>query len=199
MFLMIDNYDSFVYNLTAYLNELGQETLVVRNDAITLDEIERLQPEGIIISPGPKNPTDCGICVDIVRHFAGQIPIFGVCLGHQVIGYAFGADIIKGKMPMHGKVTDITHSGEGVFTDLPKTYPVTRYHSLIIDKNTLPNELQIDAVSEDGAIMGVSHKRYPIYGVQFHPEAVLTHYGHELLNNFLNLCKEWRWENESAS
>lgn len=199
MFLMIDNYDSFVYNLTAYLNELGQETLVVRNDAITLDEIERLQPEGIIIPPGPKNPTDCGICVDIVKHFASQIPIFGVCLGHQVIGYAFGADIIKGKMPMHGKVTDITHSGEGVFTDLPKTYPVTRYHSLIIDKNTLPNELQIDAVSEDGAIMGVSHKRYPIYGVQFHPEAVLTHYGHELLNNFLNLCKEWRWENESAS
>ena len=199
MFLMIDNYDSFVYNLTAYLNELGQETLVVRNDAITLEEIERLQPEGIIISPGPKNPTDCGICVDIVKHFAGQIPIFGVCLGHQVIGYAFGANIIKGKMPMHGKVTNITHSGEGVFTNLPKTYPVTRYHSLIIDTNTLPNELQIDAMSEDGAIMGVSHKRYPIYGVQFHPEAVLTHYGHELLNNFLNLCKEWRWENESAS
>lgn len=199
MFLMIDNYDSFVYNLTAYLNELGQETLVVRNDVITLEEIERLQPEGIIISPGPKNPTDCGICVDIVKHFAGQIPIFGVCLGHQVIGYAFGANIIKGKMPMHGKVTTITHSGEGVFTNLPKTYPVTRYHSLIIDTNTLPNELQIDAISEDGAIMGVSHKRYPIYGVQFHPEAVLTHYGHELLNNFLNLCKEWRWENESAS
>ena len=199
MFLMIDNYDSFVYNLTAYLNELGQETLVVRNDAITLEEIERLQPEGIIISPGPKNPTDCGICVDIVKHFAGQIPILGVCLGHQVIGYAFGANIIKGKIPMHGKVTNITHSGEGVFTNLPKTYPVTRYHSLIIDTHTLPNELQIDAISEDGAIMGVSHKRYPIYGVQFHPEAVLTHYGHELLNNFLNLCKEWRWENESAS
>jgi anthranilate synthase component 2/para-aminobenzoate synthetase component 2 len=199
MFLMIDNYDSFVYNLTAYLSELGQETLVVRNDAITLDEIEEMNPEGIIISPGPKNPTDCGICVDIVKRFAGQIPILGVCLGHQIIGYAFGADIVKGKMPMHGKVNNITHSGRGVFTGLPRTYPVTRYHSLVIDPATLPHELQIEATTEDGAIMGVSHKYFPVYGVQFHPEAVLTHYGHELLDNFSKLCAQWRWENESAS
>ncbi|KIR03267.1 Para-aminobenzoate synthase, amidotransferase component [Lachnospiraceae bacterium TWA4] len=199
MFLMIDNYDSFVYNLTAYLNELDQETMVVRNDCITLKEIERLNPEGIIISPGPKNPTDCGICVDIVKHFAGKIPILGVCLGHQIIGYAFGAAIIKGRQPMHGKVTPIIHSGEGIFDGLPKTYPVTRYHSLIIDSNTLPNELQVESISKDGVIMGVSHKLYPIYGVQFHPEAVLSRYGHELLENFLKICEKWRFENESAS
>ncbi|WP_394922970.1 anthranilate synthase component II [uncultured Robinsoniella sp.] len=192
MFLCIDNYDSFVYNLSAYFEELGQEILVVRNDKVRLEELSGMKPEGIIISPGPKNPMSAGLSNEIVRKFINEIPILGVCLGHQVIGYSFGADIVKGKRPMHGKVTKIRHSGKGIFHGLPREYGVTRYHSLVIDRKTLPADFQVDAWTEDGDIMAISHREAPVFGVQFHPEAVLTDYGHELLGNFITISKEWR-------
>ncbi len=192
MYLMIDNYDSFVYNLKAYLDELNEEVIVIRNDKITIKEIEDMDNlRGIIISPGPKNPEDCGICKDVVKEFAKKVPILGVCLGHQIIGYEFGATVKKGKKPMHGKVTKIFHNKSKLFKNIESPYMVTRYHSLVIDEETLPEELVVDAKSEDDVIMAVSHKKYPIYGVQFHPEAVMTQYGHELLQNFIILSKEW--------
>ena len=192
MYLMIDNYDSFVYNLIAYLDELNEDVKVVRNDEITIDEIAEIQNlRGIIISPGPKSPKDSGICTSVVRRFAGEIPILGVCLGHQIIGYEFGATIEKGKKPMHGKVTKIFHNKDKLFRNLESPYLVTRYHSLVINEESIPKELQVDAKSKDGAVMAVSHIKYPVYGVQFHPEAVLTQYGHELLKNFIILCEEW--------
>lgn len=184
MYLMIDNYDSFVYNLKAYFEELGIEILVKRSDEITIEEIEEMQPEGLIISPGPKRPWDAQLSVDAVRRFKGRIPILGVCLGHQIIGHTAGAVVEKGARPMHGKVTEITNSGRGLFRNLPDKFRVTRYHSLVVRRDSLPEEYQIDAVAEDGAVMAISHKELPVYGVQFHPEAVLTEYGHELLNNF---------------
>ena len=186
---MIDNYDSFVYNLKAYFEELGREILVKRSDEITLDEIEDLKPEGIILSPGPKRPRDAALCVETVRRFQKRIPILGVCLGHQVLGYCSGATVEKGERPMHGKVTEITNMGTGVFEGLPKKFKVTRYHSLIVKENSIPVDYHIDAVSEDGAVMGLSHKNLPLYGVQFHPEAVLTEYGHELLENFCRIAE----------
>ena len=189
MYLMIDNYDSFVYNLKAYFEELGREILVKRSDEITLDEIEDLKPEGIILSPGPKRPRDAALCVETVRRFQKRIPILGVCLGHQVLGYCSGATVEKGERPMHGKVTEITNMGTGVFEGLPKKFKVTRYHSLIVKENSIPADYHIDAVSEDGAVMGLSHKTLPLYGVQFHPEAVLTEYGHELLENFCHIAE----------
>lgn len=195
MFLCIDNYDSFVYNLSAYFEELGQEILVVRNDKVNLEELAGIKPEGIIISPGPKNPKSAGLSNEIVQKFINEIPILGVCLGHQVIGYSFGADIVKGKRPMHGKVTKIRHSGKGIFRGLPREYGVTRYHSLVIDKGTLSPDFQVDAWTEDGDIMAISHRKAPVYGVQFHPEAVLTDYGHELLGNFVNISKDWGYRN----
>lgn len=186
MYLMIDNYDSFVYNLKAYFEELGTEILVKRSDEITIEEIEGMQPQGLVISPGPKRPWDAALSEQAVRRFAGEIPILGVCLGHQVIGHVAGATVEKGTRPMHGKVTEITNSGRGLFRNLPRKFRVTRYHSLVVKKDSLPKEYQIDAVAEDGAVMAISHRELPIYGVQFHPEAVLTEYGHELLENF---CK----------
>lgn len=184
MFLMIDNYDSFVYNLVHYFEELKETIEVYRNDAITIDFIKVLKPIGIILSPGPKDPRDTGICEDIIREFADTIPILGVCLGHQAIAHVYGANIVKGEKPVHGKISEITHEGIGVFKGLPEKYNVTRYHSLIIDENTLPKDFMITARSEDGAIMGIKHKHLLLEGVQFHPEAVLTQYGHELLKNF---------------
>ena len=195
MYLMIDNYDSFVYNLYAYLRELGNEVLVVRNDRITLSEIRAMNPQGILISPGPGRPQDGGISAEVIKQYAGTIPILGVCLGHQIIGHVFGARVEKGVRPMHGKVTRITHNGGGVFSGLPETYEVTRYHSLVVKEENFPEELQVDARSEDGVIMGMSHRSLPVYGVQFHPEAVLTQYGHELLKNFTEICDRW---NEAA-
>ena len=186
---MIDNYDSFVYNLRAYFEEAGHEILVVENDGITIGQIRQMKPEGIIISPGPKTPKDAGISAEVIRKFAGEIPILGVCLGHQVLGYCCGATVKKGERPMHGKVTDITNMGTGVFEGLPKKFKVTRYHSLIVKENSIPADYHIDAVSEDGAVMGLSHKNLPLYGVQFHPEAVLTEYGHELLENFCRIAE----------
>ena len=165
MYLMIDNYDSFVYNLKAYFEELGREIVVKRSDQITVDEIEKMQPQGIILSPGPKRPWDAEVCVQTVERLQGKIPILGVCLGHQVLGHCCGATVKKGERPMHGKVTEITNMGTGVFEGLPKKFKVTRYHSLIV------------------------HKILPLYGVQFHPEAVLTEYGHELLENFCHIAE----------
>lgn len=190
MYLMIDNYDSFVYNLKAYIQELGREILVKRCDEITLEEIEHMQPEGIILSPGPKRPWDAELCMEVTERFQGQIPILGVCLGHQVLGHCCGAVVQKGERPMHGKVTELKNNGTGVFAGLPEKYKVTRYHSLVVKKESVPEEYQIDAVSEDGAVMGISHKIWPVYGVQFHPEAVLTEYGHELLENFCRIAEK---------
>ena len=194
MFLMIDNYDSFVYNLVRYLDEINEETVIYRNDKITIEEIYKLNPEGIIISPGPKSPKESGIVLEVINEFKGKIPIFGVCLGHQAIGHAFGANIIKGKIPMHGKVSVITHDGEGVFSNIKNTINVTRYHSLIIERSSLPKELKITAETEDNVIMGVRHKIYPIEGVQFHPEAELTEFGHEVIKNFTKNAKTWNKE-----
>jgi len=189
MYLMIDNYDSFVYNLKAYFEELGREIVVKRSDQITVDEIEKMQLQGIILSPGPKRPWDAEVCVQTVERLQGKIPILGVCLGHQVLGHCCGATVKKGERPMHGKVTEITNMGTGVFEGLPKKFKVTRYHSLIVKEDSIPTDYNVDAVSEDGAVMGLSHKILPLYGVQFHPEAVLTEYGHELLENFCHIAE----------
>lgn len=177
MFLMIDNYDSFVYNLKAYFEELGREIMVRRSDQINIEEIEKMQPEGIILSPGPKRPWDAVRCVETVKWFQGKIPILGVCLGHQVLGHCCGAVVEKGSRPMHGKVTGIRNNGTGLFEGLPEKFKVTRYHSLVVREDSIPEEYRVDAVAEDGAVMGISHREIPLYGVQFHPGAVLTEYG----------------------
>ncbi|MDY5305794.1 anthranilate synthase component II [Fusobacterium gastrosuis] len=198
MFLMIDNYDSFVYNLVSYFMEENIEMDIVRNDFVNLDEIEtkitEKKLEGIIISPGPKSPKDCGLCGEIVEKFYKKIPIFGVCLGHQIIGHVFGANVTKANRAMHGKVESVINNGKNIFKDLPKEVNVTRYHSLVI-KEYLPDDFEIDAQTKDNIIMAISHKFYPLYGVQFHPEAVLTEYGHEMVRNFITLAKEWREQN----
>lgn len=193
MYLMIDNYDSFVYNLKAYFEELGREIIVRRSDHITIDEIKEMQPKGIILSPGPKRPWDAEICMKTLQHFQGQIPILGVCLGHQVIGHCSGAVVEKGNRPMHGKVTEIKNNNTGLFKGLPETFKVTRYHSLIVRPEMLPEDYTVDAVAEDGAVMGISNKNKRIYGVQFHPEAVLTEYGHELLENFCQIAEKYKY------
>ena len=188
--LMIDNYDSFTYNLVQYLGELGQDVQVYRNDEIDLAQVEKMQPRHIVISPGPCTPNEAGISVPLIKAFAGKIPMLGVCLGHQSIGQAFGGNIVHAKQLMHGKTSQIHHKDEGVFKGLPNPYTATRYHSLVIERETLPDCLEITAWTEDedgtfGEIMGVRHKTLPIEGVQFHPESILTEYGHELLDNFL--------------
>ena len=189
MLLLIDNYDSFTYNLVQYLGELGADVHVHRNDAVTLNEIEAWQPERIVISPGPCTPNEAGICVPLIRRFAGRMPILGVCLGHQAIGQAFGGKIVRAARVMHGKLSTVTHDGQGVFTGLPQTVTVTRYHSLAIERATMPACLTITATADDGEIMGVRHRELPVEGVQFHPEAILTEHGHALLRNFLEGAK----------
>jgi len=186
MLLMIDNYDSFTYNLVQYLGELGQEVQVFRNDEITLGEIETLAPEFLMISPGPCTPDEAGISLAAIDHFAGRIPILGVCLGHQSIGQAFGGRIVHAQQLMHGKVSPVFHSGQGVFAGLASPVNCTRYHSLVIERDSLPDCLEITAWTEDGEIMGVRHKTLQIEGVQFHPESILTEHGHAMLANFLN-------------
>ncbi len=185
MLLMIDNYDSFTYNLVQYLRELGAAVEVHRNDAITLDDVAALRPDRIVVSPGPCTPSEAGISVPLVQRFAGQIPILGVCLGHQSIGQAFGGRIVRAQRVMHGKLSPVTHDGRGVFAGLPSPFTVTRYHSLAIDGGALPDELEVTATSDDGEIMGVRHRRLAVEGVQFHPEAILTEHGMRLLGNFL--------------
>jgi anthranilate synthase component 2 len=185
MLLMIDNYDSFTYNLVQYLGELGEEVKVLRNDEITLEGIEKLAPARIVISPGPCTPDEAGISVPLVRHFAGKVPILGVCLGHQSIGQALGGRIVHARQLMHGKTSAIYHDGRGVFRGLPDAFTATRYHSLAIERASLPGSLVVSAWSEDGEIMGVRHKELAVEGVQFHPESILTEHGHQLLKNFL--------------
>jgi anthranilate synthase component 2 len=185
MLLMIDNYDSFTYNLVQYLGELGADVHVHRNDAITLEQIAAWQPERIVISPGPCTPDQAGISVALIERFAGKIPILGVCLGHQAIGQAFGGRIVRAQRVMHGKVSTISHNGGGVFTGLANPLTATRYHSLVIERESMPACLEVTATSEDGEIMGVRHRELAVEGVQFHPEAILTEHGHALLANFL--------------
>jgi anthranilate synthase component II len=185
MILVIDNYDSFTYNLVQYLGEMGAKIQVVRNDEVTVPEILERQPDQILISPGPCSPKEAGVSVETIQQLAGKIPILGVCLGHQSIGYAFGGKIIRAGKLMHGKTSQITHDGKGVFAGLPNPFKATRYHSLVIEKASLPDCLQVTATSEDGEIMGVRHKTLPVEGVQFHPESILTESGKALLANFL--------------
>jgi len=184
--LVIDNYDSFTYNLVQYLGELGVDPLVHRHDALTLDQINELDPDGVVISPGPGTPDDAGLSMDVVRTFAGRRPVLGVCLGHQCIGQVFGARIVRAPQVMHGKTSLIRHDGRGVFADLPHPLEATRYHSLVVDRESVPSELEVTAESDDGTIMGLRHREYAIEGVQFHPESILTVSGHDLLRNFLD-------------
>ncbi|AOX99165.1 aminodeoxychorismate/anthranilate synthase component II [Jeongeupia sp. USM3] len=188
MLLMIDNFDSFTYNIVQYFGELGQDVHVYRNDEISIEQIEALKPRYLVVSPGPCSPKEAGISVEAIRHFAGKLPILGVCLGHQAIGEAFGGKIIHAKTLMHGKVSPIEHTGAGVFSKLPSPFTVTRYHSLAIERESLPDCLEVTAWTADGEIMGVRHKTLAIEGVQFHPESILTEHGHQMLDNFL---KEW--------
>ncbi len=187
MMLLIDNYDSFTYNLAQYFGELGQDVEVIRNDAIDLEGIKALRPERIVVSPGPCTPNEAGISVPLIKELAGKLPILGVCLGHQSIGAAFGGNIVRAKRVMHGKTSTVTHNRQDCFAEIPTPFTVVRYHSLVIDRVTLPKELSITAESDDGEIMGVRHKTLPVWGVQFHPESIITEHGHDLLKNFLNL------------
>jgi anthranilate synthase/aminodeoxychorismate synthase-like glutamine amidotransferase len=186
MILVIDNYDSFVHNLARYLRELGRETLVLRNDAVSLDDIAALAPSHIVISPGPCTPNEAGVSVAAVRRFGPSIPVLGVCLGHQAIGQACGGRVVRAKRPMHGKTSLVRHDGAGIFAGLPNPLRATRYHSLVVAREDLPDDLAIAAESEDGEIMALAHRRWPVIGLQFHPEAVLTEHGHDLLRNFLD-------------
>lgn len=187
MLLMIDNYDSFTYNLVQYFGELGEDVRTFRNDEITLEQIAALKPDRICISPGPCTPHEAGISVPVLNEFSGKIPILGVCLGHQSIGAAFGGKVIRAQQVMHGKTSVITHTGVGVFKDLPSPYTIIRYHSLAIERKSLPDCLEITAWTEDGEIMGVRHKKFKVEGVQFHPESILSEHGHALLKNFLHI------------
>ena len=187
MILLIDNYDSFTYNLVQYLGELGAEICVYRNDSISIAEIERLAPQRLLVSPGPCTPKEAGISVEALRHFAGQLPVLGVCLGHQSLAYAFGGEIIRADRLMHGKTSMIHHDGKTIFEGLPNPFEATRYHSLIVSRNSLPADFEISAETVEGEIMGIRHKPSGAEGVQFHPESILTTAGKDLLNNFLNL------------
>ena len=185
MLLMIDNYDSFTFNLVQYFGELGQDVRVFRNDQITLQGIAELQPDHLVLSPGPCSPAEAGICVEAIRHFAGKLPLLGVCLGHQAIGAAMGGKVVRAQVQMHGKASTITTDGHGVFHGLPSQFSVIRYHSLAVERASLPPELLITATSEDGEIMGLRHRSLPLEGVQFHPESILSEHGHAMLKNFL--------------
>ena len=185
MLLMIDNYDSFTYNLVQYFGELGQEVRVFRNDEITLEGIAELRPERLVISPGPCSPAEAGICVPAIRHFAGKLPLLGVCLGHQAIGAALGGRVVRARRQMHGKASTLSTDQRGVFHGLPQTFSVIRYHSLAVERETLPPELVVSATAEDGEIMGLRHRELPLEGVQFHPESILSEHGHAMLKNFL--------------
>lgn len=185
MILVIDNYDSFTYNLVQYLGELGEQVEVYRNDEIDIEGIEKLQPNHLLLSPGPCTPNEAGITLDVIAHFKGKIPIFGVCLGHQAIGQAFGGKVVRAQRLMHGKTSPIYHEGQSVFKGLPSPFTATRYHSLLVERESLPECLEITASTEEGEIMGLRHREYPIEGVQFHPESIITDHGHQMLRNFL--------------
>jgi anthranilate synthase component 2 len=186
MFLLIDNYDSFTYNLYHYLGQLGAEFVVRRNDAVSVDEALAIKPQGIVLSPGPCDPDRAGICLDLIAAAAGRVPLLGVCLGHQAIGQAFGGKIVR-EPPMHGKLSRIKHTGHGVFEGIPSPFTATRYHSLVVERATFPQALEITAETEDGVVMGLAHRQHRLYGVQFHPESIASEHGHALLANFLKL------------
>lgn len=190
MFIMIDNYDSFVYNLVRYVKELGENIKIYRNDKVDINSIRESNPEGIIISPGPGTPENSGICSEIIEEFKGKIPILGICLGHQTIAHEFGGKVVKGEEPVHGKVHFITNDGKGVFRGLPNRFKVTRYHSLVVENEQLPKSLIVTARTDDGTIMGIRHEEFFVEGVQFHPEAELTEFGHEMIKNFIESCRE---------
>jgi anthranilate synthase component 2 len=187
MFLLIDNYDSFTYNLWHYLGELGAEVSVKRNDALLVEDALGMKPQGIVLSPGPSDPDRAGICLELIRR-AGNIPLLGVCLGHQAIGQALGGKVVRAPKPMHGKLSAMRHDGSGVFKGLPNPFNATRYHSLIVERSSLPESLRVTAETDDGIIMGLAHKTRPVHGVQFHPESIASQSGHDLLKNFLNLA-----------
>ena len=189
MLLLIDNYDSFTYNLWHYLGELGADVQVRRNDSLSVAQAMAMQPQGIVISPGPCDPDRAGICLDLIRQAAGVVPIFGVCLGHQAIGQAFGGKVVRAPQPMHGKVAHITHDGTGPFAGVPSPFRATRYHSLVVEQESLPGCLRANAWVQDGLIMGVMHRELPVWGVQFHPESIETEHGHQMLRNFVSLCE----------
>ncbi len=188
MFLLIDNYDSFTYNLYHYLGELGAQLVVKRNDALTAAEAVAMSPQGIILSPGPCTPNEAGICLKLIEAVAGKVPLLGVCLGHQALGQAFGGKVVRAPAPLHGKLSQVSHKGIGVFQDIPTPFTGTRYHSLIVDRATLPDCLEITAETSDGLIMGMQHRQYPLHGVQFHPESIASEHGHRLLGNFLRIA-----------
>lgn len=188
MLILIDNYDSFTYNLVHYLGELGAESLVIRNDKISADEVIGKKPRAIVLSPGPCTPNEAGVCLDLIKKAGPTIPLLGVCLGHQSIGQSYGGKVIRAAEPMHGKLSKITNTGKGIFNGLPKTFEITRYHSLIVERASLPDCLEITAETADGIIMGLQHKRHPVHGVQFHPESIASEQGHALLANFLKLA-----------
>jgi len=192
MILMIDNYDSFTYNLVQYVGELGEELQVYRNDKITLDEIERLAPDYLMISPGPCTPNEAGISMDVIRHFAGRIPILGVCLGHQSIAQVFGGNVIRAERLMHGKTSEVLHDGRTIFTGIPSPFTAARYHSLIVEEETIPDVLEVSARTPEGEIMAIRHREYPVEGVQFHPESIITEHGKQLLRNFLTTYRKTR-------
>lgn len=189
MYILIDNYDSFTYNLYHYLEELGAEIEVWRNDKISVAEVIERDARGIIISPGPCTPSEAGICLDLVEAVKDKVPVLGVCLGHQSIGQAFGGEVVRAPYVMHGKTSNVSHSGESVFADIPSPYLATRYHSLVVDRASLPSCLLVTAETEDGLIMGLRHKEYELHGVQFHPESIASEYGHKLLENFMTICE----------
>jgi len=188
MFLLIDNYDSFTYNLYHYLGELGAEVEVRRNDQVSAEEAIELHPQGIVISPGPCDPDRAGICLELIDKVAGRTPIMGVCLGHQALGQAYGGRVVRAEAPMHGKTSTITHNGQGIFEDIPSPLTATRYHSLTLERDSLPDKVEVTAESEDGTVMGLAHRELPAYGVQFHPESIASEHGHQLLQNFLRLA-----------
>lgn len=188
MLLMVDNYDSFTFNLVHYLEELGETVRVVRNDRLSVKEIELLNPKAIVISPGPGTPERAGVSLELIRHFAGRLPILGVCLGHQAIGRAFGGRVVRAATLMHGKTSNVWHDGKTIFRNIPSPFMATRYHSLVVEAASLPDCLEVSARTPDGEIMGLRHRRFLVEGVQFHPESILTEWGHALLKNFLGLC-----------
>lgn len=188
MLILIDNYDSFTYNLVHYLGELGAESVVIRNDKITSAEVLAMNPQAIVLSPGPCTPNEAGVCLDLIKAAGPTVPLLGVCLGHQSIGQAYGGKVIRAPQPMHGKLSTITHTGVGIFRGLPSSFEITRYHSLIVERETLPDCLEITAETSDGIIMGLQHTSHPVHGVQFHPESIASQQGHALLANFLKLA-----------
>ncbi|MCP1269229.1 anthranilate synthase component II [Acetobacter cerevisiae] len=198
MILLIDNYDSFTFNLVHYLGELGERCDVRRNDSLTVEDAMALKPEAIVLSPGPCSPNEAGICCDLIAAAAGNIPVFGVCLGHQAIGQVFGAQVVRAPTPMHGKISPVFHDRKDVFAGLPNPFNATRYHSLTLEPSSIPDSLDVTAWTEDGIIMGICHKQHPISGVQFHPESIASEYGHDLLRNFLQEARAWNEKKTAA-